>query len=362
LKNNKLDRRFDLIRTLVALCISIAIAAIFIFLISETPIETLTQFLIGPLLKTSRIRNEIETMIPLMFTGVGVSIMYSANQNNMASEGAFYLGGIGASFMAIKVTLPLGLHPLICILVGGLAGALVCFIPAILYVKKGALPVVSSLMMNYVAYYIATYFINYIIGDSTAGFPASQLFAKTAKLPKLPKSFGIFNVHIGFIIAVLVVITAYIYLYKSRWGYETRMVGLNASFAKYSGINVMKVVLSCQIIGGFIAGIGGAIEQLGMFNRFQYQQLSGHGFDGIMVAIMARYNPKYIPLACFFLSYIRIGADVITRQSDVPVEIISIIQATIIILICAEGFLSTWKHRQIVKHSEKTLEDKGARA
>ncbi len=362
MKNNKFERQFDLIRTLVALGISIAIAAVFIFLISATPLDTLTQFLIGPLLKSTRMKNVIETMIPLMFTGVGVSIIYSANQNNMASEGAFYLGGIGASYMAVKFALPMGLHPVVCMLVGGMAGALVCFIPAILYVKKGALPVVSSLMMNYVAFYVGTYFINYIIGDSTAGFPASKLFAKSSKLPRFPKSFGIFHVHIGFIIAILVVMAAYIYLYKTKWGYETRMVGQNASFAKYSGINVMKVVLSCQLIGGFISGFGGAIEQLGMFNRFQYQQLSGHGFDGIMVAIMARYNPKYVPLACFFLSYIRIGADVITRQSDVPVEIISIIQATIIILVCAESFLATWKHRQVVKNSGKSLEVKGERA
>lgn len=359
MKKNKFESRFNLIHTLAALAIAVVIAAIIIFFTSAAPVDTLVSFLVGPLLKSIRMKNVIETMIPLMFTGVGVCIMYSANQNNMASEGAFYLGGIGASFIAIKVAAPFGLHPLLCVLVGGLAGSLVCVIPALLYIKKGALPVISSLMINYVALYLGTYFINYIIGDSTAGFPASQLFAKTAKLPKFPKAFGMFNVHIGFVIAILVVIAGYIYLYKSKRGYEIRMVGQNTSFAKYSGINVMKVILSCQIIGGFIAGFGGAIEQLGMFNRFQYQQLSGHGFDGIMVAIMARYNPKFIPLTCFFLSYIRIGADVIARKSDVPVEIISIIQATIIILVCAESFLSGWKHKQVVKNSEKSLTVKG---
>lgn len=358
MNSNKFESRFDLIRTLAALLIAIAIATVIIFFTSSDPLNTLGTFLVGPLTKSVRMKNVIETMIPLMFTGVGVCIMYSANQNNMASEGAFYLGGIGASYAAVTWMVPAGIHPILCILVGGAAGALVCFIPAILYVKRGALPVVSSLMMNYVALFVGTYFINYLIGDSSAGFPASKLFAPTAKLAKFPKSFGMFNVHIGVILAIVVVILGYLYLYRSKWGYELRMVGQNPSFAKYSGINVMTVVLSCQIIGGFVAGIGGAVEQLGMFNRFQYQQLSGHGFDGIMVAIMARYNPKFIPLTCFFLSYIRIGADAMARGSDVPVEIISIIQAVIIILVCAESFLSVWKHKQLVKISEKALEAK----
>ncbi len=359
-KKTTFESNFNLIRTLVALGIAIAIAAAIIFATSSNPLQTLNAFLFGPISKSVRMKNVLETMIPLMFTGVGVCIMYSANQTNMASEGAFYLGGIGASYVAVRFMLPAGLHPFVCILAGGLVGSLVCAIPAVLYVKKGAMPVVSSLMMNYIALFLGTYIINYVIGDSSAGFPASELFAQTAKLPKFPKMFGMFNVHFGLLLAIAVVVFGYLYLYRSKWGYEIRMVGQNTSFAKYSGIHVMKVILTCQIIGGFIAGIGGATEQMGMFNRFQYQQLSGHGFDGIMVAIMARYNPKFIPLTCFFLSYIRIGADVISRTSDVPVEIISIIQATIIILICAESFLSRWKHKQIIKLSEKAMAGKGA--
>ena len=342
----------------MALLISIAIAALIIFFTSDNPIATLNTFLFGPLAKSVRMKNVIETMIPLMFTGAGVCIMYSANQINMASEGAFYLGGIGASFIAVTIILPSGIHPIVSILVGGLIGALVCFIPAILYAKRGALPVVSSLMMNYISLYVGVYFINYIIGDPTAGFPASRLFAKSAKLPKFPRSFGMFNVHIGLLIALAVVLLSYLYLYKTKWGYEIRMIGQNSKFAKYSGMKVMKVIVICQIIGGFIAGMGGAVEQLGMFNRFQYQQLSGHGFDGIMVAIMARYNPKLVPVTSFFLAYIRIGADAMSRSSDVPVEIIAIIQAVIIILISAEGFLSVWEHKQVVKSSQKTLQSK----
>lgn len=361
MNKNQFENSFNFIRTLVALAIAVGIAALIIFATSATPMETLGSFLLGPLAKSVRIKNIIETMIPLMFTGVSVCIMYSANQNNMASEGAFFLGGIGASFVAVKLAAPMGLHPLLTMAAGGAAGMIVCMIPALLYVKKGAMPVVSSLMMNYVALYVGIFCINYLIGDSSAGFPASKTFAATARLPRFPKSFGMFNVHAGLLIAIATVIFAYIYLYRTKWGYEIRMVGQNPSFARYSGIDVMKVVLSCQLIGGFIAGLGGAVEQMGMFNRFQYQQLSGHGFDGIMVAIMARYNPKFIPLTCFFLSYIRIGADVISRNSDVPVEIISIIQATIIILVCAESFLSVWKHRQIVKLSKREAGESGAK-
>lgn len=356
METKKIEQQFHIIRLLVAILIALVISFLAICLVSDSPGETMVSFLIGPFKTVRRMGNVVEMMIPLMFTGVSVSIMYSCNQINMASEGAFFLGGVASSYVAVTWLLPRGIHPALCILAGGLMGSLVCGIPALLYVKNRSLPVVSSLMINYVALYAGLFVINYIIRDPQAGYLCSFPFADSAVLPHL---FSKTNIHFGLIIAAAVVVFGYFFLYRSKWGYSIRIIGKNDNFAKYSGINVMATIVGCQLLGGFIAGIGGAVEQLGMYSRFQYQQLSNHGFDGVLIAILAQYNPKFVPFAAFFLGYIRVGADAMARTSDVPVEIINIIQATIIIFVAAERFLNGWKHRRIVKASQVAMAAEG---
>lgn len=349
MQTKKIEQQFRILRMLVAVGIALVISFILICLVSSSPVETLLSFLFGPFQTVRRMGNVVEVMIPLMFTGVSVSLMYSCNQINMASEGAFFLGGVAAAYVAVTWLLPYGIHPVLCILAGGVMGSIVCGIPAMLYAKSRALPVVSSLMINYVALYLGLFVINYIIRDPMAGYLCSFEYAESAILPDI---FPITNIHFGLFIAILVVIFGYFFLYRSKWGYSIRIIGKNQNFGRYSGMNVMGTIVGVQLLGGFIAGMGGAVEQLGMYNRFQYQALSNHGFDGVLIAILAQYNPKFVPLAALFLGYIRIGADAMARTSDVPVEIVNIIQAIIIIFVAAERFLDGWKHRKIVEASK----------
>lgn len=352
--SKKIEKRYSILRTIVALGISMLIAFVIIIVVSDEPLRSIQLFVTGPLSTVKRFGNIIEKMIPLLFTGVAVSIMYSANQINMASEGAFFLGGVGAAFMAVRIALPLGIHPIVCIAAGGLLGAFVTTIPAILYVKYDAKPVVSSLMMNYIALFLGLYIINYIIRDPDAGFLASYKFAESATLPGIiPKT----KIHFGLILGILVVVFGYLFLEKSKRGYEIRIIGQNPTFARYSGMPVMQTILGCQILGGFIAGMGGATEVLGMYDRFQYSALTNHGFDGVLVAVLARYNPKMVPLSAFFLAYIRTGADIMSRMTNVPVEIVSVIQAVVILLIAADRLLDHWKHKDIVKSSQRRMEE-----
>jgi general nucleoside transport system permease protein len=107
------------------------------------------------------------------------------------------------------------------------------------------------------------------------------------------------------------------------------------------------------VIGGFIAGMGGSIEVLGMYTRFSWQALPGYGWDGVIVAILARNNPLFVPVAAFFLAYLRIGADIMARYSDVPNEFVALIQGTIIILIAASSFLETYRHKLVFKEATR---------
>ncbi|MGL5972690.1 MAG: ABC transporter permease [Oscillospiraceae bacterium] len=350
-----IEKRFEVIKTIVAMLIAILIAFIVIAVVSEDPFEALRLFVLGPLETTRRMGNIIEKMIPLMFTGVAIAIMYKANQFNLVVEGAFFFSASIAAYLAINLSLPPFIHPIVGMLVAGLIGSACAFIPAILKIKFKANEVVSSIMLNYVLLYAGTYVLLYLMRDEKAGFNGSYQFKSTVKLPNIwPGT----RVHLGFFIGVLVVVFAYIFLYKTKWGYAIRIVGENKDFAKYSGISVVSVIIYCQLIGGFVAGVGGAVEQYGMYDRFQWSALPNYGWDGVLVSVLAKNNPIFVPITALFLSYIRVGAEVMSRSTDVPVEFVNIIQAIIIMLIAAQMFLSKWKHRMVVENSSKSFEKK----
>ena len=163
--------------------------------------------------------------------------------------------------------------------------------------------------------------------------------------------FGVTDIHYGLLIAIAVVVIGYIALYKSSWGLGIRMTGQNPECCNFSGISVNAAILSSCAAGGFITGVGGAVEQLGMYKRYSYTGLPGYGWDGIMIAVLAQNNPKLVPFAVLFLAYLRVGADVVNQTMEVPVEIINIVQAIIIMFVAADRFLQGWKHRTIVKAS-----------
>jgi len=344
------QKLFEVGRTALAIAIALTIALVVILVVSEDPGEALGKFLLGPLDSLRHIGNVIELMIPLTFTGIAISVMFSAAQFNLGAEGGFFIGAIGASFVAINFNLPPIIHPFVAVLFGGLVGSLFCGIPAALKVKWGASELVSSLMFNYIALFFGLFLINYVMRDVNAGAMVSHQFKATALLAKLvPKT----RISFGLFVAILLIVVAALFMQRTRWGYRIRLTGANAEFARYSGINTTAVVLYSQVIGGFIAGMGGSIEVLGMYTRFSWQALPGYGWDGVIVAILARNNPLFVPVAAFFLAYLRIGADIMARYSDVPNEFVALIQGTIIILIAASSFLETYRHKLVFKEATR---------
>lgn len=344
---------FSALRLLIAISVALVFAFIVIFAISEDPIDSISSFIFGPFKTVRRMGEIVSKATPLLFTGAAVCFIFSANQTNMAVEGGFTVGALGATIAAVyfPITNPV-VHVLVCLVMGGLFGMIACAIPAFLYIKFNAKPIVSSLMTNYICMYFAVGLINHPMRDNESGFNASKKFAESAILPKLVAKT---DIHLGIIIGLVIVAFAYFYLYRSQKGYEIRVVGQNADFAKYSGMPVKKIVWSSQLIGGFLAGMGGAVEMLGMYNRFQYASNTGLGFDGIMVGIMSGYNPIFVVPSAMFYAYIKEGAAILARVTDIPIELVSIIQAIIMMLVVAERFLYKQKHKMMVQAAEEQL-------
>ena len=242
-------KRFDMVRTVFSVLIALAISFVIIFLVSDQPLEAIKYLLIGPFTNKRSMGNVVESMIPLIFTGTGVCIMFSANQINLAGEGAFHIGGLIASCVAIKLTATF-VSPFMALLCAGLVGALFTAIPAIMKITTTASEMVSSLMINYLALYFGNYMLNNVIGDPKAS-AASYKLADAAELPVLIQGT---RVHLGFIIAIAVAVLGYFFLYRTKTGYELRLAGENEEFARYSGISIVKVIMISQLLGGFVAG------------------------------------------------------------------------------------------------------------
>ena len=349
-------KRFDMVRTVFSVLIALAISFVIIFLVSDQPLEAIKYLLIGPFTNKRSMGNVVESMIPLIFTGTGVCIMFSANQINLAGEGAFHIGGLIASCVAIKLTATF-VSPFMALLCAGLVGALFTAIPAIMKITTTASEMVSSLMINYLALYFGNYMLNNVIGDPKAS-AASYKLADAAELPVLIQGT---RVHLGFIIAIAVAVLGYFFLYRTKTGYELRLAGENEEFARYSGISIVKVIMISQLLGGFVAGLGGGVEMLSpIYARFTWTSLLGYGWDAIIICTLSKKNPLYTPFAALFLSYRRIGASIMARRTDVTLEIVQITQGIIILLVVAEQFLSKYKHKIIAKEAKAALKDEEA--
>lgn len=371
---------FTLIRGGLAILIALAVAMILIFISAEGDSageklsamgEALRQLLIGPLFRINasgiafegkRLADILAAMIPTIFTGLSVCIMFAANQFNMGAEGGIMLGAFVSGIVAIYVPMPAGLHAVVAVLIGGISVGLVMLVPAILKVKLKVSEMVCSLMMNYIIMYIIKYLMNTAYADKTKGQIQTYPFLNSAKIPPLVDNpvFSSAKLTFGFVIAMAAVLVCALFMYRSRWGYQIRMIGINQDFAKYSGMKVGFIIILSQVIGGFLAGAGGGIEVLGRYPTFSWSALPGYGWTGITIAILAGNNPCFVPLAAFFMAYLQKGCDMMATYANVPAQLIDIVQGVIFLFFAAEKFLSRYRQKLVVKTAEEELASKTA--
>ncbi len=368
--------RFTLIRTLMAIGIALLVAALLIFISSSGSTfaeklgatkEALKQMLIGPLFRMSakkgtsfeakRFTEILAAMIPTIFTGLSVCVMFAANQFNMGAEGGIMLGAFVSAMAAIYLPLPAGLHPIIAVLIGGLAVAAVMLLPAILKAKLNVSEMVCSLMLNYIIMYVIKFLMNTYLADKSKGQIMSYSFRETSLIAPIidNKIFSGSKLTWGFVIALITVIICGLFMYRSRWGYAIRMIGINQDFSKYSGMNVAGVIILSQVVGGFLAGAGGGIEMLGRYNAFSWSALPGYGWTGITIAILAGNNPLMVPLASFFMAYLSKGCDLMATYAKVPAQLIDIVQGVIFLFFAAEQFLSGYKQKLVVQTAQEEI-------
>lgn len=373
--NKKRSLIFSFVRGLAAIGIALAVTTVLIFICADgdgfsaklvLTGDALHRLLIGPAfrangaLSTKNLSDILAAMIPTIFTGLATCVMFSANQFNLGAEGGIMLGAFSGAICAIYLDLPAGILPVVCILVSAAAVGAMMLIPAVLKAKLGVSEMVNSLMLNYVVMYLIKYVLNSHLADKSKGQIQTHPFQAQAAIPQLVDNGS--KLSWGFVVALAFVVLCTLLMYRTRWGYAIRMIGINQDFAMYSGIKVASVVILAQVLGGVLAGMGGSIEMLGRYTSFSWSSLPGYGWTGITIAILAGNNPAFVPFAAFFMAYLDKGCSLMSTYSGVPSQLIDIIQALIFLFFAAEQFLSGYRQKLVVKSTQEELAQKAAQA
>ena len=346
----KIQQKYNGLKLLAAAGIGIAIIVVVVFCIADDPASALKYFFLGPFDSTRHIGNIVENATPVLFTGIATCLLFAAGDITLAGEGVSYLGGFMAACIAVTVPIENKFLAVLALLVAAVAGGLTAVVPVIAKRKFKSDSFVFSLLLNYVILYIGVYILNYYLHDFdyTSGV-ATKLFPSGAVLGSLIRKT---KVNIGFFIGLLLAVGAWFFSYRTKWGYQAKLVRENESFAKYSGVKITRIGILVAFLGGAIAAVGGGIDVLGKAPRFSWVALPGYGWDGFMVATLAYYNPLFVPLAALFLGYIRTGAQIMNVYSDIPLELIFAIQAIMILMIASKAMMNKRQQREIVRQTE----------
>ncbi len=314
----------------------------FIFLLKGVnPFFAIARIFSGSFGSFYGFKETVTKAIPLILIAGGLTVAYRGKFWNIGAESQLLAGAAAATWIALRWggLLPGGTVIFLMFAGGFIGGALWGIIPAILRVRFGINEVISTLMLNYVgAEFIKMLVIGPWKGKTQFGFPYTDDFPDNAILSVLPGS----RIHtITLILAVLAVVFLFFLIFRTRFGYEVRVIGENQEAAKYAGIDFVKTTVLMMMISGGLAGIAGVGEVAGIHHHLTYPESisSGYGFTAIIVAWLARLNPLLVIISGLFFAGILVGGDAIQISLNLPAATVDVFNGIILVfLIMGEYF------------------------
>ncbi len=329
----------------VAVLVTFAITSIFILLAGANPFAAYYNFIIVPLSTKFSALEVLVKATPLIFTGIAVTFAFAAGYYNIGAEGQLYAGAVAAAWVgATFTTLPsIVVIPMMLVL-GFLSGMLWALIPALLKARLKVDEVVTTLLMNSIIMYFISALLNGPWRDPETGWPKSPEFFEAARFMQLiPKS----RLHIGFIIALVVVMVVYIIIKRTPFGLQMRAVGASKAGAQFAGINVNRTMLIAALVSGGIAGLAGVSEIAGIHYHLISELSGGYGYTGIIVATLGGLNPIGATIAALFIGLINTGAQTVSRVLGVPIYLGNVVQSTLLLVTLGMLLLQNYRIKRI---------------
>jgi len=332
---------------LVPICsviLALGVGALILIIFGINPLRAYQVMLQGSLGSGYAVSETLVKAIPLMLTGLGISIAFRMLFWNIGAEGQLAMGGIAAAYVALFLSdrlPPLLVIPTMFVL-AALAGALWGLIPAVLKAAIGVNEILTTLMMNYIAILLVEYlYLGPWRDPEGYGFPGSAPFPEVAWLPRLTG-----RVHAGLIIAILAAALLWFILARTRWGYEIRVIGENARAARYTGISIGRNVVLVMLLSGGLAGLAGMAEVAGLTRRL-YGLTVGYGYTAIIVAWLANLNPWGVLLVAFLMGALLVGGDQIQIAMQTPAAVALALQGAILFFVLGGSIFVNYRVRVI---------------
>lgn len=318
---------------LLPLVIALVLAALVLFAAGHNPFEVYSLLATESFGGTRRIAATLSAATPLILTGLATAIAFRAGAFNVGVEGCVYVGGLAAAWVGFTYAgLPaLAVIPL-ALVAGLVVGAFWMLVPGVLKARLDVDEVVTTLMLNFVAISLTAWLVNGPLLAPGSANSATPMVSAAARLPRiLPPS----TLNVGFLIALVLLALYWLWDKRAVLGFETRLAGLNPRFAIASGIDVPGLLIKMMLVSGAIGGLAGGIHALGTVGRFVNGFSPGYGFTGIAVALLGRGSAVGILLAAILFGALSTSGATIQLFSDVPIEIVDVLQGMVMIFAVA---------------------------
>lgn len=319
---------------LVAVVFGLLVGALVILACGQNPAAVYLEMFDKSFLKPYYLFSTLTRATPIIICAMATSMAWRAGYINIGVEGQMVTGTLVATVAALYIPGPPVLIGLLAWILGMAAGALYALLPAVLTWKFQVSMVITTLMLNYVANNIASYFVTYPLKD-TSGDGLSLQTPEIHELMRLPRLSSTSTFNAGFLIAVAVLLFMVFVTRKTVFGYESKMGGFNPSFARYGGTRQVRVMMITMALSGAIASIAGTAEVFGLKYRYSDGMLSStsYAWTGLMAALIADLDPVGMFFVSIFLSGLQIGGSAIQRSLGIPLEIATIIQCCITLFV-----------------------------
>ena len=323
------NRIIALLVPLISVLLAFVIGCIIMAVLGANPLTALQSLWIGAFGNLRNVGTTLSRATPLIFTSLCACFAYRCGVFNLGGEGQFIIGSVACCYAATLSGVGGVPGVILCLLAGVLAGGIWALIPGLLKVYRGQNEMIISIMLNYVAtLFMGVVYTNWLRDGSVP---------QTISVPdsvKLSRIFGL-RATTAFVIAIVVGLLIYYFLFYTSKGFQLRAVGLNMTAAEFNGFAVKRYILFSFVISGVIAGLGGSAELLGTQYRLINGFASGYGFDGVAMALIAQLHPLATILVAIFFAALRVGSTTMQAATGVPTSVSDIIQALVIVFTVA---------------------------
>ncbi|MGN6482783.1 MAG: ABC transporter permease, partial [Thermomicrobiales bacterium] len=328
--------------TVASVLLGLVLGGVIMIAAGENPLEVYKAMYTGAFSGEYNLSETLVKMIPLLLTGLGVSIAFRMQLWNIGAEGQFYFGAIFATGVAVFWLPDAGPWVVIpaMMVAGMVGGAIWAAIPGALRGYLGVNETITTLMMNYIAILVAEYLVHGPWRDPMGfGFPGTESFSDATYLP----TWGTTRVHLGLVFGLVAAVVLAIVFRRTRWGYEIGVTGASERVAKYAGMRTARNIVLVLAFSGALAGLAGMAEVAGINHSLQRGLSPGYGYTAIIVAWLGRLNPFGIVIVSFLLAGLLVGGDQLQITLGLPSAIAPMLQGVILFCLLAGDFFTRYR-------------------